>query len=115
MQGYTTSKSKIEAGKTLNEEDIEKLEDIQKILKSSEKIKMQDKIKSINIQDKNDYVLNLPEYKKIIYIGDTSNLANKMLYVKAILEQAVDQEGKIFVNGNLNKGFDPYFREEANN
>lgn len=115
LQGYSTSKEKIESAKTLNEEDIERLEDLQKILKSGEKIDLQSKIASINIQDKNDYVLNLPEYKKLIYIGDTSNLANKILYIEAILEKSQDVEGKIFVNGNLNKGFDPYFREEPNN
>lgn len=115
LQGYLTTKEKINPGNTLDEEDIERIEDIEKILKSSEKIQMRDKITSINIKDKNDYILNLPSYKKIIYIGDTSNLANKMLYTKAILEESTDKEGKIFVNGKFNKGFDPYFREETNN
>lgn len=114
LEGYSTSKEKIEVGKSLNEEDIERLEDVQKILKSGEKIELQSKIGGINIQDKNEYILKLSDNKKIVYIGDTSNLANKMLYLKAILEKTNDQEGKIFVNGNLNKGFDPYFREELN-
>jgi hypothetical protein len=38
-----------------------------------------------------------------------------MLYTKAILEESTDKEGKVFVNGKFNKGFDPYFREEPNN
>lgn len=115
LQGYLTEKDKIESEKKLNEEDIERLEDIQQIVKSSEKINIQDKITNINIRDKNNYVLTLKEYRKIIYIGDTSNLANKMLYIKAILEKTEDKEGKIFLNGKFNDGFDPYFREEANN
>ena len=115
LKGYSTLKEKINPGNTLNEEDKQRLEDIEKILKSSEKIEIRDKITSVNIKDKNDYILNVPSHKKIIYIGDTSNLANKMLYTKAILEESTDKEGKIFVNGKFNKGFDPYFREEANN
>lgn len=115
LEGYFTLKEQIKTGEVLNEEDLERLEDIEKILNSSEKIELQSKISSINIKNKNDYILNLPEYKKIIYIGDTSNLANKMLYAEAILEKALDKEGKIFLNGKLNKGFDPYFREEPNN
>ena len=115
IQGYLTPKAEIEAGKKLNEEDIQRLEDIQAILKSSEKIEIQNQIETINIENKNDYILYLPTYKKIVYIGDTSNLSNKMLYMKAILEEAIDKEGKIFLNGNFNKGFDPYFREEINN
>ena len=29
---------------------------------------------------KNEYILKLPGHKKIIYIGDTSNLSNKKIY-----------------------------------
>lgn len=115
LQGYTTLKENIEVGKTLNEEDVERLEDIQQILKSGEKAEIHNKIASININDKNDYTLNLPDYKKIVYIGDTGNLATKMLRTKDILNKTMGLEGKIFVNGKFNKGFDPYFREEPNN
>lgn len=114
LQGFSTIKEEIEAGKTLNEEDLEILKDIQKILKSGEKSGINNKIASINIKDKNDYILNLPLDKKIVYIGNTSNLSTKMLYIKDILEKTLDKEGKIFVNGRFNDGFDPYFREEAN-
>lgn len=115
LQGYLTQRGKIAPGNTLNEEDIDRLEDIQKILKSGEKNGINDKIYSINIKDKNNYILSLPDYKKIVYIGDTSNLATKMLRTKDIIDKTMEKEGKIFVNGNFNEGFDPYFREEANN
>lgn len=115
LQGYSTSKEEIQPGKTLNEKDLQRLDDLQQILKSSEKIQIKEQITSINIQDKNDYILNLPAYKKIVYIGDTSNLATKMLRTKDILDKTMENEGKIFVNGEFNKGFDPYFREEPNN
>lgn len=115
LQGYLTPKEEIEEGKKLNTEDIERLNDIQQILKSGEKAEIDNKIFSINIKDKNDYILNLPEHKKIVYIGDVSNLSTKMLRTKDILEKTIGQEGKIFVNGKFNKGFDPYFREEPNN
>ena len=114
LHGYLTPKEEIQPGKTLNEKDLQRLEDLQQILKSSEKIQIKDKITSINIQDKNDYILNLPIYKKIVYIGDTSNLATKMLRAKDILDKTMENEGKIFVNVEFNKGFDPYFREEPN-
>ena len=59
IQGYLTSKEKITPGNTLNEEDIDRLEDIQKILKSSEKNEINDKIVSIDIKNKNDYILEI--------------------------------------------------------
>ena len=49
---------------------------------------------------------------KKINIGDTSNLTNKMLYVKKILEKEEGKTGSAFVNGDLSAGFKPYFREE---
>ena len=115
LQGYTTPQEEIQPGKVLKEKDLDKLEDLQQILRSAEKIEIKDQITSINIQDKNEYIINLPIYKKIVYIGDTSNLATKMLRTKDILNKTMENEGKIFVNGEFNKGFDPYFREEPNN
>ena len=51
--------------------------------------------------------------KKKIYLGDTSNLSNKMLYILAIIEQEKGKDGDIFVNGDLNNKFQPYFRERV--
>ena len=45
-----------------------------------------------------------------VHLGNSSNLDTKMLYVKAILEEKEGIEGDIFVNGDLNNGFQPYFR-----
>ena len=115
LQGYITSQEEIKPGKVLNEKDLGRLEDLQQILRSAEKIQIKDQITSVNIQDKNEYIINLPIYRKIVYIGDTSNLATKMLRTKDILDKTMENEGKIFVNGEFNKGFDPYFREEPNN
>ena len=39
------------------------------------------------------------------------NLKERMYYVKAILDQEVGHRGTIYVNGNLNEGFTPYFSE----
>ena len=115
LQGYSTQNENIIAGNLLCKEDLEKLEDLQNILNSAEKNEMQDKIDRINIKDENNYILNMAIYKKIVYIGDTSNLATKMLRTKDIIDKTMELEGKIFVNGNFNQGFDPYFREEVNN
>lgn len=115
LQGYTTPDNEIKSGNKLKQTDLEKLEDVQKILKSGEKNEINDKITSININDKNNYILNMSTYKKIVYIGDTSNLSTKMLRTKDIIEKTMEIEGKIFVNGEFSQGFDPYFREEANN
>ena len=71
------------------------------------------KVTSIDITNKNEYSIYLEQEKKTIHLGDSSNLSNKMLYVVAILEQEKDKEGEIFVNGDLNNKFQPYFREKV--
>ena len=114
VQGYATLQENMVAGNMLCEGDLEKLEDLQKILKSTEKSDISNKINKINIKDKYNYILTMDAYKKIVYIGDTTNLTTKILRTKDIIDKTMELEGKIFVNGNFNDGFDPYFREEAN-
>ena len=114
LQGNVTTIENIIPGNRLNPEDLERLNDVLKIIKNSQEIQIEDKITKISIENKNNYILTLQNLKKVIYLGDISNLANKMLYIKAILERESEKEGKIFVNGKFSEGFEPYFREEIN-
>ena len=75
-------------------------------------INKQDLITSINIEKEEEYILYLENEKKYVYLGDASNLSNKMLYLQTILKKEKKNEGIMFINGDLNNGFKPYFREE---
>ena len=55
----------------------------------------------------------MEEEKKTIYLGDESNLSNKMLYVPTILEENQGKEGTIYLNGDINNDFKPRFREKV--
>ncbi|MCI8655130.1 MAG: FtsQ-type POTRA domain-containing protein [Clostridia bacterium] len=109
-----TASQELVPGKRLEENDLKKLEDVIKIVENCKKIKIYDIITNINISDDEEYIIYIEEKRKFIYIGDSSNLANKMLYIEDILEKEEGKEGKIFVNGNFSEGFQAYFREEAN-
>lgn len=98
--------------KRLKTEDLEILNDIIKIIDSAKTINIDNLITEINTENKENYVLYLESKGKKINIGDTSNLTNKMLYVKKILEKEEGKTGLVFVNGDLSAGFKPYFREE---
>lgn len=110
--GY--SSQELLPGKRLNEKDLEKLEDVIKIIENCKKIEIYDIITNINISNEDEYIIYLENMRKLIYIGNSNNLANKMLYIKDILEKEEGKEGKIFVNGDFTEGFQAYFREEAN-
>lgn len=110
IQGITTEEEQVVPGARLNVEDLEKLENVIKIMHISTENGLESKVTSIDITDKNQYSITLSEEKKTVYLGDCSNLSNKMLYVVAILEQTKEQEGEIFINGDLNTGFQAYFK-----
>lgn len=109
IQGYTTNQEEIKNGSRINNEDLEKLSTVLKIIESANANGIGDLVSKINIENKQNYTLILDSEKKAVYLGDASNLSNRMLYLKAILEQEKGVEGEIFINGDLNKQ-DVYFR-----
>ena len=112
IYGTTTNEEEITPGKRLNAEDLEKMTDVIRITDIATENNLIDKVTSIDISNKNDYIIYMESEQKNIHIGDISNISNKMLYIIAILEQEKGKSGDIFVNGDLNNDFRPYFREK---
>ena len=113
IQGISTPDEQIVEGNRLNSEDLEKLEVIIQIMNICKNYELDRKITNIDISTKDEYTLYLEEEKKTIYLGDKSNLSNKMLYVQVIIEENRGKEGAIFVNGDLNNNFKPRFKEKV--
>lgn len=113
IQGISTPDEQIVEGNRLNSEDLEKLEVIIQIMNICRNYELDSKITNIDISTKDEYTLYLEEEKKTIYLGDKSNLSNKMLYVQVIIEENRGKEGEIFVNGDLNNNFKPRFKEKV--
>lgn len=101
--GYTTGQEEIQEGSRLNKEDLSRLEMVLKIMESTQVNGIISKINRIDIADKQNYTLHMEEEKKIVYLGDASNLSSRMLYLKAALEDTKGLEGEIFINGDLIK------------
>ena len=105
ITGYLTPEEDIKAGNRLCTDDLERLNDLLQIMKSMESNSISDLVTQINIADKQDYILTLEKEKKIVHMGDTSNLSTKIPYIIKIIEENKDIEGEIFVNTDLsNKG-----------
>ena len=111
--GVSTEEENIVPGNRLNNDDLSKLEDVIKIMNSAKENNLDTKVTTIDISNKSEYSIYLEEEKKKVYLGDNTNLSNKMLYVVAIMEQEKDKEGDIYVNGDLNNKFQPYFKEKV--
>lgn len=110
--GLNITEEQLLKERRLGAEDLEKLSNITKITEAAKNIEIIDSITEINVEKESDYILYLQNENKKVYIGDISNLTNKMLYVQKILEKEKEHSGSIFVNGDINTGFKPYFREE---
>jgi len=99
----------IESLNRLNENDLDKMENILQIREECRNIEIADKITQYQVN--NEYVISLENEGIAINLGDATNLKNRMYYVNAIFKQEAGKRGTIYVNGDLNEGFSTYFRE----
>lgn len=113
LKGLTTSEEEFYAGNRLNEKDLEKVESAIKIMDVCADNNLDGLITYIDMKDESDYIIYMESEKKIIYIGNNSNISNKIIYIKAIINETKNIEGEIFVNGDLNNKFKPYFRQKV--
>ena len=110
IEGFHTDQDTILKSNRLSGSDIEYLKVLLKIMENAQKNDILKIISKIIIKD-NEYILDLKEEKKTVYLGNAKDITIQMYYVKSIIDNEKGKEGKIFVNGNINSGFKPYFRE----
>lgn len=107
--GFSTVKESVQLGKRLLEEDLIKLNTIAKVINYCKYNNIENKITSIDVTDDTNYILKFEKDKKIVYLGDASNLSERMSLLKTILEKEKDKKIEIFMNGNVNED-DVYIR-----
>ena len=113
IQGCKTPEENIVEGNRLEKQDLEKLETVIQITTIWETNNIEQKITSIDITDKTEYTMYIEEEKKKVYLGDNSNLSNKILWIQAIINDNKGIEGEIYVNGDLNNKFKPRFKQKV--
>ena len=106
--GMEITEDKIDMINRLEKNDLEKMENILQIQAEAKEIGLVDAITKYQVED--EYIVGLESLGININLGDATNLKNRMFYVKAILEQENGNTGTIYINGNLDEGFIPYFR-----
>ncbi len=100
----------LEDNKRLNQKDLEKMENVLQIREETKKIGIYDQIEQIDTNE--EYKIHLNQDSIIINLGNATNLSNRMDYVKALLKKEEGHAGTIYVNGNINENFTPYFKEK---
>ena len=74
LLGIATSKEDYKEGNRLNNEDLEKLGTVIKIMNAAKNKEISNLITSIDITDENNYTLYLETEKKTVYLGDCTYL-----------------------------------------
>lgn len=108
--GFTTDLSNIKAGNRINAEDLKKMNMVIKIYENLKNNNLGELVTKIDISNEKNYTLILEDEGKTIYLGDASDLNTRILYLKAILDEAQGKRGEIFLNVDLNSQ-KVYFRE----
>ena len=109
---FTTPAENLHEGERLLSEDLVKLGEVLQIIESANANGIQELITKIDISNRQDYTIMLEKEKKLVHMGDVSNLSTKMSYINKIIQDEAGIEGEIFVNTDLtNKG--AVFREKV--
>lgn len=112
IEGFTTNQDTLLNGKRLDNNDIKLLRTILRIIETAKSSEIDKLISKISVKD-NKYILELSKENKLVYLGDATDLTNRMTYVKIIVDKEKGKTGKVFVDKDINNGFKPYFREES--
>ncbi len=112
LQGLATETSKFVVGNRLDKEDLEKLEVVYKILEAAQANEINNLITRIDIENIQNLKLIFETQNKVAYLGDSSNLIEKIRMIKKILEQEESNSGEIYVNMDLNNQ-NPIFRQNV--
>ena len=112
LQGLSTESSKFEVGNRLNKEDLNKLAIVYKVMETAQANEIASLITRIDIENSQNIKLAFETKNKVAHLGDGSNLVEKIIRVKMILEQEEGNSGEIFVNMDLNKE-NPIFRQNV--
>lgn len=111
IKGLSSIQENVQAGQRLAEEDLLKLNTVLKIMNYCKYNTIENEITSIDVTDKDNYIMYFEKDKKIVYLGDASNLSERLSMLKTILKNEKDKQGEIFMNGDL-KEDRIYFREK---
>lgn len=112
ITGFSTPEENLHEGERLLSEDLVKLGEVLQIMESANANGIQELITKIDISNRQDYTIMLEKEKKLVHMGDVSNLSTKMSYINKIIQDEAGIEGEIFVNTDLtNKG--AVFREKV--
>lgn len=114
IDGLTSISSSIKIGSRLNNDDLIKLDTVLKIMNYCKYNSEENKITMIDLNNASDYILYFEEEEKKVYLGNSSNITEKMDLAMKIMKSEKGKKGEIFVREDLLNKNRTFFREEKN-
>lgn len=110
ITGFSTPNEVIKAGNRLNNDDLNKLDDINKIIESSKYSPLANIITEIDILDSPNYKLTIASEEKTVKIGDMTNINIKLQIVGQVFTAEKGKIGEIYFQDDGKKAV---FKEEV--
>lgn len=110
ITGFSTSNEEIKVGNRLNVDDLNKLDDVIKIIEASKNSPLVNIITEIDITNSFNYKLTIASENKIVQFGDLSNANIKLQMAGKIINEEKDKIGEIYFRENSKKAV---FKEQV--
>lgn len=98
IKGISTEENKIIEGDRLENDDLERLQNVIQIKDSMNNIEITKELTEIDITNRFNYILTFEKEAKEVHLGNVNDLSSKMLYMKYVLEQEEGVPGTIYLN-----------------
>lgn len=109
LRGLESTSEPLVVGKRVNNEDLKKLDTVLKIVNYCNYNLIKNIITEIDVSNTKNYTVCFSKDGQTAYLGDGSNLSERILNLKTILEKEKGNRGEIFVDGDMSK-INGYFR-----
>lgn len=96
ITGFSTSNEEIKVGNRLNIDDLNKLDDVIKIIEASKNSPLANIITEIDITNSFNYILTIASEGKTIQFGDLSNVNIKLQMAGKVMNFEKDKKGEIY-------------------
>ncbi len=113
IEGLTSLSDNIKEGQRLTNEDLIKLDTILKVTNYLKYNSVESKLTKVDVNEEENYILEFKKENKIVYLGDSSSITDKMTSVEKILEAEKGKKGKIYANEEVLKKNRVYFKEDV--
>lgn len=98
IRGLITKTEDMTLGSRVEQNDLEKLDIVIKIMEAANSNEIGSYITMIDMTKKNDYTIFMEGQLKTIYLGEATNLNDRMLTLKEILQKEAGKKAEIFLN-----------------